>query len=89
MRFIRQLIRLVFTIALLIVCLYTVNSLVIAAFIANGTLTPGNPMWVDVDTPTILEALTAAGLGAVMTALFAYGRHKLSVSAQKYQDHTS
>lgn len=80
MRFMRKLTRLFFTVALMIAGLYTVNSLIIAVFIANGTLTPGSPMWVDVDTPSIFEALTIAGLGAVMTAVFAYGRQKLSAT---------
>lgn len=78
MNFIRSLLRLLCTLIILIVGAHTVNSLAIALFIANGTLTPGSPMWVDLDTPSMLEALTAAAQGAVITAVFAYGWHKLT-----------
>ena len=77
-RVFRGLARFLCTLAIYAVGVYTAISLTVALFLVNGTLTPGDDMWIDSATPSLPEALVFAGLGAAITAGFAYARNKLA-----------
>ena len=62
--------------AIFVVGVYTAISLTVALFLVNGTLTTGDD--IDSATPSLPEALVFAGLGAAITAGFAYARNKLA-----------
>ena len=66
------------TIAILISVFYTVVAVAVAFFIITGTLTPGNAMYLDSDTPTLDETLGFIGYGLIIIATLAYARSWLS-----------
>jgi len=78
MKFVRLSLRFLCTMAILIIGAYTVTALGVAFFIVTGTLTPGDPMWIDVATPALGETLVFVCFGAAITACLAFARHKLS-----------
>lgn len=80
MNYLFGLMRFLCTVAMLISTFYTVSSLAIVLFIANGTLKEGSPMWIDTDTPSLAQAISVAGICALVTGLLAYARHKLRPS---------
>lgn len=80
MKYLFSLLRFLLGVAILISTFYTISSLAIVLFIANGTLKEGSPMWIDTDTPSLVHAISVAGICALVTGLLAYARHKLRPS---------
>lgn len=77
MRLLKGIARMLCTLMTAISAFYTVTSLAIAVFIATGTLTEGDTMWIDTNTPQLSEALLTTALCALLTGVFAYARHRL------------
>lgn len=66
------------TIGILISVLYTVIAVSVAFFIITGTLTPGDAMYIDSNTPSLTETLGFTGFGLIIITTLAYSRSWLS-----------
>lgn len=78
MRIIRSVARHLCTAVILIVGVYTVIALAVAGFIVTGTLTPGEAMYPDSDTPGLAGTLGFVAVGASIVAVSAFVRQRLS-----------
>lgn len=58
--------------------LYTVIAASVAFFIITATLTPGDAMYIDSNTPSLAETLGFVGCGLVIITALAYSRSWLS-----------
>lgn len=65
------------TLLFVIVGIYSMLGLIIAAFILTGMLSPGSYMYVDTPTPTLLQALVFGSVGTAIAIGFAFVRHML------------
>ena len=80
MRIIRLILRIICTAIFVIVGFYSLLALIIAGFILTGMLIPGEMMFYDSTTPTLVQALAVASIGITLAAAVAYVRHKLSIA---------
>ena len=78
MKFIQVIAKLLCTIGILISALYTIIAASVAFFIITGTLTPGDTMYIDSNTPSLTETLGFIGCGLIIIAALAYSRSWLS-----------
>lgn len=77
MRFARTLARTFCTLLLLIFGVYAVIGLMIAGYILYGVLVPGEEMYLDATTPSLVKVLVGTAVCVAMAAGLAWARQKL------------
>lgn len=77
MRIVLSAARLLCTAVILIAGFYTVIGMAVAGFIVTGTLTPGEVMIFEEDTPALAETLGFVVAGVMIVAACAFVRQRL------------
>ena len=66
------------TMLILIIVPDVVIAAAVVYYITIGTLTPGSPMFIDIDTPTLAETVSFFCIGLMVVVSLAYARSKLN-----------